>query len=53
MLQGDVAAQAGISQSVLSEAEKGTRGLSPPVRKRVAEVLNCDPVTFAPLEVPA
>jgi transcriptional regulator with XRE-family HTH domain len=48
-LQGDLAREVGISQSVLSEAERGTRGISPGVRVKVAKVLNCDPITFAPL----
>jgi transcriptional regulator with XRE-family HTH domain len=53
LMQGDVARQVGISQSVLSEAERGTRGLSPVIRAKVAKVLSCDPITFAPLEVAA
>lgn len=51
--QGDLAREVGVVQSVLSEAERGTRGISPVVRAKVAQVLNCDPITFAPLEVRA
>ncbi|MET0423613.1 MAG: helix-turn-helix transcriptional regulator [Actinoplanes sp.] len=42
--QSDLARELGISRSVLSEAESGTRGLSPAVKNRLAAVLNC-PVT--------
>jgi transcriptional regulator with XRE-family HTH domain len=52
-LQQDLAREVGISPSVLSEAERGTRGLTPPVRVKVAKLLTCDPITFAPLQVPA
>ena len=48
--QGDLARELDISQSVLSEAETGSRGLSPAVRVRLAKLLDCDPITFAPLE---
>jgi transcriptional regulator with XRE-family HTH domain len=51
--QGELARELSVSQSVLSEAEKGTRGISPRVRTRLAEVLSCDPITFAPVKVPA
>lgn len=51
--QGDLARILGVAQSVLSEAESGKRGISPPVRLELAKVLNCDPITFAPLEVAA
>lgn len=47
--QGALAQQVGMSWSTLSEAESGTRGLNPEVRLRIAEVLNCDPITFEPL----
>lgn len=53
MKQGELAELIGVSQSVLSEAESGTRGLSVDVRKAACEVLQCDPITFAPLKVPA
>lgn len=53
LLQGDLARQVGVVQSVLSEAERGTRGISPVVRARIAKVLSCDPITFAPVEVAA
>lgn len=52
-MQGDLAREIGISQSVLSEAESGTRGISPKVRAGLAKVLSCDPITFAPQEVSA
>lgn len=42
--QAELARELGISRSSLCEAEKGTRGLHPMVKKRLAEVLNC-PVT--------
>lgn len=42
--QSALAAQVGISRSLLCEAEKGTRGLAPGVLKQMARVLNC-PVT--------
>lgn len=42
--QNALAQQAGISASLLCEAEKGTRGLAPAVLNRLASVLNC-PVT--------
>jgi transcriptional regulator with XRE-family HTH domain len=51
--QGELAREIGVVQSVLSEAERGTRGISPAVRAKVAKVLNCDPITFAPLPVRA
>lgn len=51
--QGELARELGVVQSVLSEAERGTRGISPAVRVRLAEVLSCDPITFAPLKVAA
>jgi len=51
--QQDLARAAGVVPSVLSEAERGTRGISATVRVRVAKLLNCDPITFAPLEVNA
>jgi DNA-binding XRE family transcriptional regulator len=42
--QGHLATAVGISRSLMSEAEKGTRGLSPAVLAKVAVVLGC-PVT--------
>jgi transcriptional regulator with XRE-family HTH domain len=51
--QGDLARAVGVAQSVLSEAERGTRGISPAVRTRVAKFLECDPITFAPLKAAA
>jgi transcriptional regulator with XRE-family HTH domain len=51
--QGDLAREVGVVQSVISEAETGTRGVSVVVRARIADVLHCDPITFAPLEVNA
>jgi transcriptional regulator with XRE-family HTH domain len=51
--QGELAREIGVVQSVLSEAENGTRGISPQVRVRLARVLSCDPITFAPVEVSA
>jgi transcriptional regulator with XRE-family HTH domain len=51
--QGDLAREVGVVQSVLSEAERGTRGISSVVRARVAKLLNCDPITFAPRSVSA
>lgn len=48
--QGDLARELGVAQSVLSEAETGRRGISPAVRVRLAKLLSCDPITFAPLE---
>jgi transcriptional regulator with XRE-family HTH domain len=42
--QARLARQVGISPSLLCEAEKGTRGLAPDVKNRLAEALNC-PVT--------
>lgn len=42
--QGHLAKAVGVSPSLLCEAEKGTRNLSPAIRNRIAEVLNC-PVT--------
>lgn len=48
LLQRDLAREIGVSPSVLSEAENGTRGISPPVRARLAKVLDCDPISFAP-----
>jgi transcriptional regulator with XRE-family HTH domain len=42
--QAPLARELGISRSLLSEAESGTRGLSPAVINRIAEILNC-PVT--------
>lgn len=53
MRQQELAQAVGVVPSVLSEAERGTRGISIVVRNRVAKVLNCDPVTFAPLAVDA
>jgi transcriptional regulator with XRE-family HTH domain len=50
-LQGELAREVGVAQSVICEAERGTRGISPPVRARVAKALDCDPITFAPLQV--
>jgi transcriptional regulator with XRE-family HTH domain len=47
--QKDLAEQLNVAQSVLSEAETGKRGLSPAVRKRLAQFLGCDPITFAPV----
>jgi hypothetical protein len=38
---------------VISEAETGPAGVSVVVRIRIADVLHCDPITFAPLEVNA
>jgi DNA-binding XRE family transcriptional regulator len=46
--QGELARELEISWSSLSEAEGGTRGLNPKVRIRLAKVLDCDPITFAP-----
>jgi DNA-binding XRE family transcriptional regulator len=40
----DLARAVGISRSLLSEAEGGTRGLSPAIKNKIAETLNC-PVT--------
>lgn len=51
--QRDLAREVGVVQSVLSEAERGTRGISPAVRNKVAKVLGVDPITFAPREVAA
>lgn len=51
--QGELARELGVVQSALSEAESGTRGISPRVRKRLSEVLGCDPITFAPTGVSA
>lgn len=42
--QASLAREVGISRSLLSEALKGTRGLSPAVVNKIAEVLGC-PVT--------
>jgi transcriptional regulator with XRE-family HTH domain len=42
--QAPLAREVGISPSSLCEAEKGTRGLAPDVRKRLAAALGC-PVT--------
>jgi transcriptional regulator with XRE-family HTH domain len=53
MRQGDLARELNIAQSTLSEAETGTRGLSPAVRVQLAKLLSCDPITFAPVEVAA
>jgi DNA-binding XRE family transcriptional regulator len=49
--QGELARELKISWSSLSEAEGGTRGLNPKVRVELAKLLNCDPITFAPLEM--
>lgn len=51
--QGELAQRLNVVQSVLSEAESGTRGLSPSVRVRLAQELHCDPITFAPHQVAA
>jgi transcriptional regulator with XRE-family HTH domain len=51
--QQDLADLAGISQSVISEAENAKRGFSPSIRVKVAKVLDADPITFAPLTVSA
>jgi len=51
--QGDLAREVGVVQSVLSEAERGTRGISPMVRVKIAKLLNCDPITFAPVKAAA
>ncbi|BEL07875.1 hypothetical protein Q0Z83_060660 [Actinoplanes sichuanensis] len=53
MQQQELAALIGISPSVISEAERGTRGITPKVRVRLGEVLACDPITFAPSRVAA
>lgn len=42
--QAALAREVGISPSLLCEAEKGTRGLAPDVKNRLAAALNC-PVT--------
>lgn len=42
--QAPLARAVGISPSLLCEAEKGTRGLSPAVLNKLAQTLNC-PVT--------
>lgn len=42
--QAPLARELGISRSSLCEAEKGTRGLHPAVKNKLAAVLNC-PVT--------
>jgi transcriptional regulator with XRE-family HTH domain len=42
--QAALAREVGISRSLLSEAEKGTRGLSPAMLIKLAEVLGC-PIT--------
>ncbi|WP_433368444.1 helix-turn-helix domain-containing protein [Actinoplanes sp. CA-142083] len=51
--QGDLARELNISQSLLSEAETGTRGINPALRVRLAKFLGCDPISFAPLQVRA
>lgn len=51
--QQELARLVNVVPSVLSEAEHGTRGISPAVRKRVAETLRCDPITFEPVEIAA
>lgn len=48
--QASLAREVGISRSLMSEALKGHRGLSPAVLNKIAEVLNC-PVSV--LERPA
>jgi transcriptional regulator with XRE-family HTH domain len=40
----------GVSPSTICEAERGTRGINPKLRVRIANVLNCDAITFEPLE---
>ncbi len=47
--QKELAQMVGIAASALSEVEHGKRGISPAVRKRLAELLNCDPITFQPI----
>lgn len=42
--QAPLARELGISPSLLCEAEKGTRGLHPRIKNKLAEILNC-PVT--------
>lgn len=48
--QKALASELGISASALCEAEKGTRGLNPVVRTRLANLLACDPISFVPVE---
>jgi len=51
--QRELADQLGVTQSVISEAETGSRGISPAVRLQAAKLLGCDPITFAPLKATA
>ncbi len=44
--QRHLAEAVGISVSLLSEAEKGTRGLAPAVLERIAAILGCPAATF-------
>lgn len=53
LLQKDLAEALNIAPSVISEVEAGKRGLKPATRLRLAQVLRCDPISFAPLEVAA
>jgi transcriptional regulator with XRE-family HTH domain len=46
--QTDVATEVGITQSYLSELERGTRNPSPPVLARLAEVLGCNTEDLMP-----
>jgi len=43
--QAELAREAGIARSTLCEAEKGTRGLHPATKIRLAQILGC-PVTL-------
>lgn len=46
--QRTLAQELGISPGTLCEAERGTRGINPSVRAKLAKVLNCDAITFEP-----
>lgn len=51
LTQGDLAAQAGISQSYMSMLEGGRASASAPVLKRLAEVLACEIADLMPAEI--
>ncbi len=46
MSQTDLARRVGITASQLSKVERGANGMSPPVLRRVATVLGCDPAAI-------
>lgn len=51
--QAQLAREVGISPSLLCEAEKGTRGLHPAIKNKLAAAMNCPVTVFERVGAPS